>query len=721
MRSALRDGGAALHTALVGSPGAREVEPRGPPCASRLRRFPFTACEVFCCEVEAVFNTLLEDAELMQLLFSLLDAPAPLASKTAGYFGRVVGHLLLRKTNEVVQYLQENPQLLERLVQHVDTTSIAEILKRLVGADEQSSVLFLAQYAPWLAETPLVDLLLGKLAHGSSPDAQANAADILCAIAHTQPSPLATTLTRPESVAALFTHGMAPGQQVLVPALDVCIALIEPRRSAQALEDAPMQDAAYKAKVAAVDAIVQYVPALVDLLRIGSGAGATTSAGGGADPAGADPSAAAAPGAIPPSPSSLLPPALETPYGMLTPPLGRARLKAVELLAVLLRSGSPAVEAGVMQTGAVSACLQLFAAYPFNNLLHHCVVAMLVAILTKSSGAMLQHIFEHCRLIEWLVNLPTDIRPAPIPGQEELAASKPLVRAGYMGHITQIASTLESFTSQGSEAEEQPGRATANGVAAAAAAEAATASSGAAAAAEGADAAVAAAAGAGEPPEAAASGSAAAAGGPQDGAAAGSDGAGGEALPAGAGGGGGGAPAASVNSYLKSSPAWSAYLHEVLQPRQELENTSRWVCGRPTATELAGLDSDGDEFQVRGLSRLVCPGGSVRRRAARRGCLRGGMWAPDGVSVGCVRARARVRRRRWSWSTWWACSRCCTTATTLTRTRATTTMRATTTRTTARTRSCSRRAVTTRTTTWAGWAAGRAAAAWAARRSTTSQ
>ena len=56
--------------------------------------------------MEAVFNTLLEDAELMRLLFSLLDSDPPLSCKTAGYFGRVVSHLLLRKTNEMMQYFQ---------------------------------------------------------------------------------------------------------------------------------------------------------------------------------------------------------------------------------------------------------------------------------------------------------------------------------------------------------------------------------------------------------------------------------------------------------------------------------------------------------------------------------------------------------------------------------------------------------------------------------------
>lgn len=454
---------------------------------SFMNRYPFTACEVFCCEVEAVFNTLLEDAELMNLLFSLLDAPAPLNCKTAGYFGRVVGNLLLRKTSETMQYIQDNPDILQKLVNHVDTTSVAEIIKRLVGADEQTSILFIPQYAQWLSETPLVDMLLGRLSEGSASEAQANSADILSAIAHTQPSPLAAKMTKDESITALFTHALAQSQQVLVPALDVCIALIEPRRSAHELmsDGAMLQDAAYRAKLDASNTIVQHVQKLIALLQLDE---ATNTQ--------------------------------ETPYGFLTPPLGRARLKVVELFAVLMRSGNTAAETVLMDTGAISLCLELFAKYPFNNLLHHCVTALLVAALTKSSEAMLQHLFEQCKLLDWLVGLPIDIRPTPRPGHEEAAAAKAPIRAGYLGHVTQIASTLESFSVH---------------------------------------------------PASSSSSEAAAEGGAQQ---------------------------VSVSAYLEKHSGWHQYLDDYLHSRQELENTARWACGRPAATELAGLDSDGDDYQV---------------------------------------------------------------------------------------------------------------------------
>jgi hypothetical protein len=122
--------------------------------------------------VEAVFNTLLEEESLLGRLFSLLDQPPPLACKAAGYFGRVLGQLLLRKTNEMMQYLSHNEAILGKLMTHVDTTSIADIVKRLVGADDHSSMIFSPMHTQWLAETPLIAMLLERLGAEFPPPVQ---------------------------------------------------------------------------------------------------------------------------------------------------------------------------------------------------------------------------------------------------------------------------------------------------------------------------------------------------------------------------------------------------------------------------------------------------------------------------------------------------------------------------------------------------------------------
>ena len=65
----------------------------------------------------------------------------PLNCMLAGYFSRVVGSLLLRRTADTMAYLRRRQELLPALVRHVDTTSIAEVLVRLVGADDQRAFL----------------------------------------------------------------------------------------------------------------------------------------------------------------------------------------------------------------------------------------------------------------------------------------------------------------------------------------------------------------------------------------------------------------------------------------------------------------------------------------------------------------------------------------------------------------------------------------------------
>jgi hypothetical protein len=120
---------------------------------------------------------------------------------------------------------------------------------------------------------------------------------------------------------------------VLVPALEVCIALLEPRRSPNdpGSEGAsPTAAAAQRSKQRAVASIVLYVPQLVQLLRVDAADGATQ----------------------------------QTPYGLLAPPLGSSRLKVCELLATLMRTAEESAEEAVVQADAFTLCMETFRCAP---------------------------------------------------------------------------------------------------------------------------------------------------------------------------------------------------------------------------------------------------------------------------------------------------------------------------------------------------------------------
>ncbi|WJX27516.1 hypothetical protein P8452_16328 [Trifolium repens] len=54
----------------------------------RTFKFPFIACEIFTCEVDNLLKTLVEDEELMNLLFSFLEPNNSHCNLLAGYFNK---------------------------------------------------------------------------------------------------------------------------------------------------------------------------------------------------------------------------------------------------------------------------------------------------------------------------------------------------------------------------------------------------------------------------------------------------------------------------------------------------------------------------------------------------------------------------------------------------------------------------------------------------------
>ena len=81
-----------------------------------------------------MLSNLITSDDLMERLFSPLDKPPPLNSTLAGYFGRVVGCLLVKRAPDTHKWLAAHPTVLPALVRHVDTTSTVEVILRLVGA-----------------------------------------------------------------------------------------------------------------------------------------------------------------------------------------------------------------------------------------------------------------------------------------------------------------------------------------------------------------------------------------------------------------------------------------------------------------------------------------------------------------------------------------------------------------------------------------------------------
>jgi hypothetical protein len=81
------------------------------------------------------------------------------------------------------------------------------------------------------------------------------------------------------------------------------------------------------------------------------------------------------------------------------------------LLAAVLLLLSLAAEEAVLATQGVQRCMELFLAYPFNNVLHR-HVASLVTSLEGGSTRLATFLVQDCGLLQWLVTAPTEVRTA---------------------------------------------------------------------------------------------------------------------------------------------------------------------------------------------------------------------------------------------------------------------------------------------------------------------
>ncbi|KAI4297048.1 hypothetical protein L6164_036957 [Bauhinia variegata] len=384
-------------------------------------KFPFVACEILTCEVDIILKTLVEDEEMMNLLFSFLEPKHSHSTLLAGYFCKVVVCLLLRKTVHFMQYVQAHQDIVKKLVDLIGITSIMEVLIRLIGADEHMYVNHV-DAMQWIEDTHVLEMIVDKFSSSDSPEVHNNAAETLCAITRFAPPGLSAKISSPSFIGRLFQHAMEDSRpnSVLVNSLYVCITLLDPKRTLGAYHTYNRQMTIISTVTANPETIEGMLGSLGDLLNL------------------LDIS----------STESLL----VTTYGKLQPPLGKHRLKIVEFISVLLTVGSEAAEKKLIHLGAVQKILDLLFEYPYNNFLHHQVENIIISCLESKNPTLIEHLLCECDLVGKIIQaekqctLKADTNKPTIPAEGKLPP-----RIGSIGHLTRISNKLVQLGNKNNE------------------------------------------------------------------------------------------------------------------------------------------------------------------------------------------------------------------------------------------------------------------------------
>ncbi|XP_015882232.3 uncharacterized protein LOC107417977 isoform X2 [Ziziphus jujuba] len=379
----------------------------------RTFKFPFIACEIFTCEVDIILKTLVEDEELMNLLFSFLEPKNSHSTLLAGYFSKVVICLLLRKTVPFMNYIQEHQDIVRKLVELVGITSIMEVLIRLIGADEHMYTNYL-EAMQWIQETDVLEMIADKFSSSDCPEVHANAAETLCAITRFAPPGLSTKISSPSFIGQLFRHVLEDSRpkSVLINSLSVCISLLDPKRLTLGTYYMYGRQITHGSTITAnTETVEGMLESLGDLLKLLDFSSTDN--------------------------------VLLTTYGKLQPPLGKHRLKIVEFISVLLAVGSEAAEKELIRLGAVQRILDLFFEYPYNNFLHHHIENIVVSCLESKNSSLVEHLLRDCNLVGKIVEAEKNFTLAADSSKPTLPAEgRSPPRIGNIGHLTRISNKL---------------------------------------------------------------------------------------------------------------------------------------------------------------------------------------------------------------------------------------------------------------------------------------
>ncbi|KAF9321686.1 hypothetical protein BG003_000104 [Podila horticola] len=123
-------------------------------------KYPFIACEVVACELWGIFESALSNIEILVKFWEFLDRPPPLNPVQASYFGKVIGVFLMKKTGEMLHFIKSQPEVVPKLLLHMSTSSIMDLLLKIISMEESPEGKGTVQ---WLSEQGLMPWLVNRL------------------------------------------------------------------------------------------------------------------------------------------------------------------------------------------------------------------------------------------------------------------------------------------------------------------------------------------------------------------------------------------------------------------------------------------------------------------------------------------------------------------------------------------------------------------------------
>ncbi|KAK9463884.1 SIT4 phosphatase-associated protein-domain-containing protein [Lipomyces oligophaga] len=202
-------------------------------------RYARIATEIFSAEIWSISDTVMDHPELLDEFWTFLDNPAPLDTIYAGYFTKTNEQFIDRKTDQMIDFLKTQTNLVERFMHHIDTPAIMDLLLKILCTDKIENPTGIIET---LQEQHLIPSLIGFLTAETPSNSQSAAGDFLKALVTISanatndftsigPNELIRELVSTAVVAQLADQMISSGGTALATAVGVIIELIRKNNS----------------------------------------------------------------------------------------------------------------------------------------------------------------------------------------------------------------------------------------------------------------------------------------------------------------------------------------------------------------------------------------------------------------------------------------------------------------------------------------------------------
>ncbi|KAI0797491.1 SAPS-domain-containing protein [Abortiporus biennis] len=144
-------------------------------------KYPYVATEVLCSEIWSIVETCLTHSEQLLTPFweTVLDR-SPEDMKTqmimASHFVRINAVFLSKKPAEMLAFIQSQPDVVDRLLRHIETPAFSDLLVRIIQLDEHPACAGVLQ---WLSKENLMSRLIDLLSPSHTSDMHTVVAELI--------------------------------------------------------------------------------------------------------------------------------------------------------------------------------------------------------------------------------------------------------------------------------------------------------------------------------------------------------------------------------------------------------------------------------------------------------------------------------------------------------------------------------------------------------------